>query len=478
MKVYQKFLAALVILFSGLAFVPFVEASFSGNLIWQQFADAYRPRISAENVTFVSALNLQSEHLAVDDKYLYSSFNNLAVVDNSNPSSLKVVNKFPTDYVYDLVANGQFVFTAQQDFGVRAFDVTAGLPTVFSSSEMNESALGVTLADNTLYVANGSSGLVLIDAAKPADLPILSQIDTHGKAFDVTASGNFAFLADGPDGLRVFDVSDKSSPKEIANLDTPGYATDVTLDGSYLFLADGTAGVRIIDVTIPAVPKEICVFNTPGTAEKITIQGDFAYIADRQSGILILDVHDKTKPAKVAAYDTLGGAWDVVVKDGFIYVADFPYGVQVLKFIPPVSSPVTTTGGSFSTTSDQISYQFDPGTFSVEALVRHQPLSGNGVPPSSLLFPKIGPYFIVSAKDTIGNTLSTLKPYKITVPYSDNGLSLKQENALGLYTWDGRQWLLEPSSQVDPATNTITASPAKLILGGVLMDRAKSISGK
>lgn len=478
MKVYQKFLAALVIIFSGLAFVPFVEASFSGNNIWQQFADAYRPRISAENITFVSGLNLQSEHLAVDENYLYSSFNNLSVVDISNPSSLKVINKFPTEYVYDLVINGQFVFTAQQDFGVRAFDVSVGLPTVFSSSEMNESALGVTLADNTLYVANGSSGLVLIDATKPADLPILSQIDSHGKAFDVAASGNFAFLADGPDGLRVFDVSDKHNPKEITSLDTPGFATDVTLDGSFLYLADGTAGVRIYDVSTLSAPKEISVFNTSGTAEKITILGDFAYVADRQSGILILDIHDKTKPVKVAAYDTLGGAWDVVVKDGFIYVADFPYGVQVLKFIPPVSGQIPTIGGSLTTTPDEIKYVFGADAFSVEAVIKHQPLSGNGVPPSSLLFPKVGPFFIVSASDTIGNTLTTIKPYKITIPYTDNGLSLKQENTLGLYTWDGREWLLEPTSQVDPETNSITASPSKLILGGVLMDKAKSISGK
>jgi hypothetical protein len=194
--------------------------------------------------------------------------------------------------------------------------------------------------------------------------------------------------------------------------------------------------------------------------------------------LVVLDVSDRSKPEKLGGYDTLGGAWDVVVKDGYIYLADFPYGVQVLKFIPPATGRVPTTGGGFTTAPDAVRYDFPPGSFSFDALVKHQPLSASGVPPSSLLFPKIGPFFSVSAKDSIGNTLKVKQAFTITIPYSDEGLSLNQEKALGLYTWDGRQWLLEPSSQVDTGANTITAALDRLVLGGVLMDKAKSYTMK
>lgn len=478
MKLYQKFIAALVVIFSGLAFVPYVEAGFSGGTAWRQFANAYRPRISAENIAFISALNLQSEGVAIDGNYLYSTFNNLAVIDHSDPTRLKVVNKFKTDFIYDLELSGQYAFAAQQDYGVRCFDLTVGLPTVLSGRSMGGSALGLGLADGVLYVAGGKSGLTLIDASKPADLPVISRADTAGTAQDVAAGGGYAFVAGGEAGLLVFDVSDAANPREIAALNTPGWANDVTLDGDTLYLADGEAGLIILDVSDPAHPKEISKFNTSGTVVKTLIQGNFAYLADRQSGLVVLDVSDKSKPEKLGGYDTLGGAWDVVVKDGYIYLADFPYGVQVLKFIPPATGRVPTTGGGFTTTPDGIRYDFPPGGFSFDALVKHQPLSANGVPPSSLLFPKVGPFFSVTAKDSIGNTLKVKQTYTIAVPYSDEGLTLKQEKALGFYTWDGRQWLLEPTSLVDTEANTITAALDRLVLGGVLMDKAKSYTVK
>jgi hypothetical protein len=333
MKVYQKFVVALVMVFSGLAFVPYLDASSSGS-------GAYQPRISTENISFISALNLQSEQLAIDDTYLYSTFNYLSVVDNSNPSSLKVVNKFKTNFIYDMELSGRYVFAAQEDFGVRVFDVSVGLPTVFGSRKMAESALGLDLADGVLFVAGGRSGLILIDATKPTDLPILSETDTPGMALDVAADGQYAYLANGLAGLRVFDVTDKTRPVEIAIVDTPGSAADVTLDGTTLYLADGEDGLRILDVTIPAKPRELSVYDTPGTVEKTFIQGDYAYIADRKKGLTILDIKDKSNPVKVGSYDSSGGAWDVVVKDGFIYLADYPYGVLVLKLGPPVVNNV------------------------------------------------------------------------------------------------------------------------------------------
>ncbi|MHC1782640.1 MAG: LVIVD repeat-containing protein [Anaerolineaceae bacterium] len=341
MRVYQKFVAALVVIFSSLAFVPYADASFLGSGVWQQSADASRPRDSAENISFVSALNLQSDHVVIDDTYLYSTFNNVSAVDNSNPSSLKVVNKLRTNYIYDLELSGRYVFAAQEDFGVRVFDVSVGLPTVFGSRPMAESALGLDLVDGVLYIANGQSGLILIDATKPTDLPILSETDTAGMALDVAAGGHYAYLANGLAGLRIFDVTDKTRPVEIALMDTPGSAADVTLDGTTLYLADGEDGLRILDVSIPAEPRELSVYDTPGTVEKTFIQGDYAYIADRKKGLTILDIKDKSRPVKIGSYDSMGGAWDVVVKDGFIYLADFPYGVQVLKFVPPLANNVT-----------------------------------------------------------------------------------------------------------------------------------------
>ena len=42
------------------------------------------------------------------------------------------------------------------------------------------------------------------------------------------------------------------------------------------------------------------------------------------------------------------------------------------------------------------------------------------------------------------------------------------ESTLALYSWDGNQWVKEPTSVVSEAANTVTATPAHLSLWAVL----------
>jgi len=44
------------------------------------------------------------------------------------------------------------------------------------------------------------------------------------------------------------------------------------------------------------------------------------------------------------------------------------------------------------------------------------------------------------------------------VNYENLGLGAAIEDSLGLFWWDGSQWVLEPTSQVDAANDVLTAS--------------------
>jgi hypothetical protein len=55
--------------------------------------------------------------------------------------------------------------------------------------------------------------------------PILKgSYDTPGKAFGVYVLGDFAYVADGNSGLQIIDVSNPQSPTLRGTYDTPGYA--------------------------------------------------------------------------------------------------------------------------------------------------------------------------------------------------------------------------------------------------------------
>jgi hypothetical protein len=59
-------------------------------------------------------------------------------------------------------------------------------------------------------------------------------------------------------------------------------------------------------------------------------------------------------------------------------------------------------------------------------------------------------------------------PYQFELHYDEAGLRGLSETSLGLYHWDGLQWVKEPSSSVDPAGNTLTAETMHTQLFAVL----------
>jgi len=61
-------------------------------------------------------------------------------------------------------------------------------------------------------------------------------------------------LADGSSGLQVIDVSNPSSPVLIGSVDTPGFARGVTVTGDTAYVADWSNGLQVIDVSNPSSP--------------------------------------------------------------------------------------------------------------------------------------------------------------------------------------------------------------------------------
>ena len=58
--------------------------------------------------------------------------------------------------------------------------------------------------------------------------------------------------------------------------------------------------------------------------------------------------------------------------------------------------------------------------------------------------------------------------YTVVVTYTDDEVLGVDEETLGLYTWDGAEWVLEPTSMVSAGTNTITATPGHFSFWAVL----------
>ncbi len=432
---------------------------------------------ASDAIGLVASANYQTDNLAMDDNYLYPTFSSLSVVD-LNPESLKLFQKFRTDYIFDLVVNGQYAYAAQQEKGLRVFDITVATPTIFSSHPINGGAFGMALSGTTLIVTTGLNGLTLLDTTKPYDMPVISQLALEGFARQVSADGNLALVAAGKEGVHVVDISRPETPWLVSTIETTAAAENVTVTGGKAYIALGSGGMEIVDLSDPAKPDVLSNLPTSDFLRRVVIKDNLAYLCEKGAGIRIVNVSDPKNPIPLAIYNTYGGAWDVAVKDNNIYVADYPYGLLVLRYTPPVEAAIPADGGSLKSAADNVQVTISADTFGSAVDFRHEPLPTINTPigPEPTLV-KVGSFFRNSAWKN-ETSVKPENPYTLTVKTNVTGLTDRQIRVLSLYYWDTdlKRWRKEVSTRLNVETATLTAETTRLGLWGVFYDRDDSYS--
>ncbi|NBP89336.1 MAG: hypothetical protein EBU59_12740, partial [Planctomycetia bacterium] len=221
----------------------------------------------------------------------------------------------------------------------RSFDRNVGTLNTPGTSH----AIATSADGRYAYVADGASGLQVLDVSNLTSPTLIGTLDTTGSARDITlsADGRYAYLADGAGGLLVIDVAAPASPTLVGMVDTSGFAYGVTLsgDGQYAYVADEASGLQVIDVSNPASPALVGTFDTTGLALGVTLSADgqYAYVADSLSGLQVVDVTIPASPALTGSIDTTGLAYGVTLSaDGrYAYVADEASGLHVIDVYDP-----------------------------------------------------------------------------------------------------------------------------------------------
>ena len=212
---------------------------------------------------------------------------------------------------------------------------TANRSQIIGSMDTPGNAWGVTVVDQTAYVADEDSGLQLVDVSNPQNPVAIGSVDTPGWAWGVAVEGQTAYVADGNSGLQIVDVSDRLNPAIIGSVDTPGYAREVAVEGQIAYLADDEAGLQVIDVSDPVNPIIIGSGDTPGIAWGIVAENQIAFLADGYGGLQVIDASDPVNPIIIGSVDTPGYAYGLAMEDQTVYVADDEAGLQVVDVSEP-----------------------------------------------------------------------------------------------------------------------------------------------
>lgn len=234
--------------------------------------------------------------------------------------------------------------------------------------------------NNTLYVADGTNGLLLFDLSIPSAPSLISTLNTDGFASDVIVSNQTAYVADGSGGLLIASVSNAASPT-CSGVFSADDVRGVFIQGSYAYLANGASDdLLIVDISDPAMPVQTGRHAGYREMRDIFVHGSFAYAAVYRD-IKRYNISDPANPVMDAAYsggpspspditgvhgngslialatgsggmillnndvvyqsgyDTPGTAVGVYIRDQYAYIADGAAGVLVTDISVP-SSPV------------------------------------------------------------------------------------------------------------------------------------------
>ena len=272
----------------------------------------------------------------------------------------------------DLVkAQGQFVYVAAGKTLV-VYDVSnPATPKRAGEHTFPEKIWGFRVVGARAYVADGHSGLGMLDISNPTALVLISLFKTPGQAKNVSVSGNKAVVANHNSGVDIIDISNPAKPTLLGSTDLDGYARDVATLGSHAFAVDNPSGLYVFNLAggnplepittlqSATAPQQVEVGEIAAApaARIAVLAGSEPYdplrslrlqagATPRPGSLQVFDVSNPATPVLAGAYPTSGGGRRLALKGSLIYVANGPEGLQVLDVSTPSKATVV---GSYKT---------------------------------------------------------------------------------------------------------------------------------
>lgn len=238
---------------------------------------------------------------------------------------------------FDVAISGTIAYVANGESGLTLVDVSdAAAPRVVGSLP-TAGTRGIAVQDGLAYLAEASAaparifGLRVVDVTDPAAPVMLGFAALPNGALDVVVSGSTAYLGIGSDvslpdhGLAIIDVTEASRPQPAAFLDTGLAVNGVSLDGGVACLAAGLPFIGAfvtVDVAVPASPQLMSRTQLGDAAMGISIASGVAHVAARAIGVVTFDLADKRAPMQLDALPTGRESWAIHARGDVAFVGE------------------------------------------------------------------------------------------------------------------------------------------------------------
>jgi len=299
---------------------------------------------SQERVNLTSVR--QSVILSADERTLFVNVGNLGldIFDVTDPSQPKLLKNYATDgRTYALALSGNTLFLANGSEGVELLDVSvADSPrrvAYIRTGDDNATSVAFLAATRTVAIGTGQ-GVSLFDVTHEVTPGYLGRYESNGTVRDLQfcRGGTDLCLANGGYGFELLDMSVPSRPELFGGLALEGSSIDVGSDhtGNNVYIATLTSALKKIDMTDPRQPEYSVFYD----AHDAGVIWSFAfgatdrrlYLARDRAGLEIVTVGTDGIARHLSSFDTNGTARGVAVNraETIAFVADGREGLKVI----------------------------------------------------------------------------------------------------------------------------------------------------
>ena len=179
------------------------------------------------------------------------------------------------------------------------------------------------------YLAATGRGVMAVSLANPG-FPEQESVVKTDSAHGVLVAADRLYIADGRGGVRIADISRPEQPKLIGQVDV-GDARDLVMHWPFLYVADYDGGLAVVDVTVPQRAEVVATVDLNGDLDeanratrialflmpsrpnqtddgKRSVSRVLCAVACNENGLAVLDVTEPRQPQHFeSAYQFLGG---------------------------------------------------------------------------------------------------------------------------------------------------------------------------
>jgi hypothetical protein len=265
-------------------------------------------------------------------------------VDVSDPAGPATLGQIDTrEPALALQVRDNLAYVATGRGGIEVFDVsTVQTPTLHTTIPIERgSVVGLHIEGSSAWVALGNDGFQqleisaaqVVSPTQTITPTLITSLDTVGSALGLTIADETTYVADRR-GVFTFNPTSGSDDYAIGE---SAYVRDIQAAGGRVFAADSgfPSGVHLYNISSPIAltPRGFAPVEAPGSA--LAVQpadaGDLAYVAAGSGGVLLFDTSDPVRPTRNSGYNTPGLARELAVADDLVYVADGDGGLLILR---------------------------------------------------------------------------------------------------------------------------------------------------